>query len=99
MNKQITTLTGEIAVIVFLIFITIGVIIWLLGAYHSIQMFRGTKPGKRLIAQINPLSLFFEKYFTEEGNHHRIKSLKLSRYFMVSLLGALGAWYVAHKYG
>ena len=99
MTKEITTLAGEISAVVFVGLIGLGSVIWLVSAYHAVKTFRGIKPGKRLIAQINPAGIFMSKYYTDEGNIHRKLALKYGGYFLIVWLCASCAWFIGYVYG
>ena len=72
----------------FVTFFIIGVVSWIYALIHFIRTFNNIEQGKRMYVTMNPIGIFINKYFTEEGIIYRVKMFKGLLLFIISCMGA-----------
>lgn len=62
----------------------IGIVNWGYAAYFMFKTMNGFHP-KREWGKFIPISIFSPWFFTEEGNSHRLKMLRHTAFFLLSV--------------
>jgi hypothetical protein len=79
-----------VLLVVFVACFVIGVVAWGYAAFYMIKTLSRFHPDRRW-GQFIPVSLFTPWFFTEEGNHYRVKLLKASALFLAMVAGGFAA--------
>ncbi len=81
----------EISILLILAML-IGIVAFFLFAYYLLKCLQNIKSGKEFIVRANPLSFFFQTYFSDIGNLYRLKSIK---FMIIGLLSVFFTFVIA----
>jgi hypothetical protein len=86
------TLNAAIGIGLVVLFVAcwvIGVVAWGYGAVYMIKTLNRYHPDRKW-GQFIPVSLFMPWFFTDEGNHYRVKLLKATALFIAMVASGFG---------